>query len=136
MIHKIDMQVVEKPGEFMFYEGQVEPCAVKGNKLLVLCKLFYCLIKVNAFDICFCFFPVIDTDYSYAVRLGGKACCFYVYKCRFFFKLLVCSPVMAWQKPPCKKKRGFYLIAVQLILQLLNITTAAFFSLLLVFHDL
>src|SRR5660397_248014 len=88
------MQVVEKPGEFMFYEGKVEPCAVKGNKLLVLCKLFYCLIKVNAFDICFCFFPVIDTDYSYAVRLGGKACCFYVYKCRFFFKLLVCSPVI------------------------------------------
>jgi hypothetical protein len=39
-------------------------------------------------------------------------------------------------KDAVQKKRGFYLIAVQLILQLLNITTAAFFSLLLVFHDL
>ena len=54
----------------------------------------------------------------------------------FFLQIACMLSSDGMAKDAVQKKRGFCLIAVQLILQLLNITTAAFFSLLLVFHDL
>jgi len=51
----------------MFDKRKIKTGAIKGNKLLVLCQLFCCFIKVYALDICFSFFPVIDTDYRNAV---------------------------------------------------------------------